>query len=218
MLNIGIDESFVDTLETKSHLLGRTEIQKLPRRTKHNFKNENGHALIISGSEQMMGAAVLAARACSRSGVGLLTVCVPEKFKGVLFTTVPEAMVVSQEELVNHRIDLNNISCIGIGPGLGQSKKSQALIEFILENYSKPLVLDADAINIISNNKEWLNRIPKGSIFTPHDGEFKRLIGHYNTDEEKLMLQRSFSVTKFIYYRIKRSKLENNRFARDMLF
>lgn len=143
-------------------------------------KGTYGHALLIVGSKGKMGAAVISARACLRSGVGLLTLSVPANERTILQISIPEAMIIDRK---NKEIDYPFFSVVGIGSGLGITKKTQDILIQLLENYEQPLVIDADALNMISSNKKLLSKIPKGTILTPHSKEFDRLFGpHINTE------------------------------------
>lgn len=143
-------------------------------------KGDYGHTLIVAGSKGRMGAAVIAARACLRSGCGLLTLDAPTEERNILQTTIPEAMLIMRE---NAEYDLNSFSAVGIGPGIGTEKDSEQILTKILTKCSKPLVLDADAINIIALNKNLIAKIPKGTIITPHPKEFDRLFGTHKSLE-----------------------------------
>ncbi len=152
-----------------------------------------GHALLIAGSKGKMGAAVLAARACLRTGVGLLTVNVPETFSSIIHTTVPEAMIMVREEA----IDYGKYKSIGIGPGMGVDEISARLLKHILSSFKGPLLIDADALTILSQHKEWLSLIPQGSILTPHPKEFDRLFGDSANEMERadkaILLSKQYS-------------------------
>lgn len=166
----------------------------IPRKSAAN-KGDYGHALLISGQKGKMGAAVLASQACLRSGVGLLSVCSPESCSDILQISVPEAMVFNHdfEEIANNTELLKKFKTIGVGPGIGTSSEIQRQFLKLLENYHQPCVLDADALNCLSMNKEYFSRIPGHSILTPHAIEFKRLVGDWSTDDECLGLQSTFS-------------------------
>ncbi|UZJ64410.1 NAD(P)H-hydrate dehydratase [Sphingobacterium sp. KU25419] len=128
-----------------------------------------------------MGAAVIAAKAGIRTGVGLLTVSVPHDERFIVQTAVPEAMLTIREEKQSH---IEKFSAVGIGPGLGTDQAAEELLLMVLTEFKKPVVLDADALNLISNNKELMDQIPAGTIMTPHAAEFDRLFGmHQNSDE-----------------------------------
>lgn len=135
-----------------------------------------GHALLYAGSYGMAGAAVLSAKACMRSGVGLLTVCTPPANNDILQISVPEAMVVHTDDMYAES-DFSRYSAIGAGPGLGKGDSQTALLDKILKSASCPTVLDADALNILSQNSYLQEYIPAGSVITPHPGELARLTG-----------------------------------------
>lgn len=135
-----------------------------------------GHALLYAGSYGMAGAAVLSAKACMRSGVGLLTVCTPPANNDILQISVPEAMVVHTDDMYAAS-DFSRYSAIGAGPGLGKGDSQTALLDKILKSASCPTVLDADALNILSQNSYLQEYIPAGSVITPHPGELARLTG-----------------------------------------
>lgn len=139
-------------------------------------KGDLGHALLYAGSPGMAGAAVLSARACMRSGVGLLTVCTPSFNNDILQISVPEAMVIHSDDLYADT-DLSRYNAVGAGPGLGKGESQTAILEKLLKRASYPMVLDADALNIISTSRYLLEYVPVGSVITPHPGELKRLIG-----------------------------------------
>ena len=159
------------------------QIQAIFRnRLPDSHKGNHGHALIIAGSKTKMGAAIICSKACLRSGVGLLSVSVPKKEKNSIFTSIPEAMIVLRTE----KIDYSKFSAIAIGPGIGISSKSKALLENLISTYSNPIVFDADAISILSTNTFLLTKIPKNSILTPHVKEFDRLFGVHLSVEERI--------------------------------
>ena len=153
----------------------------LKPRQSDSHKGSFGHALLIAGNTGRMGAAVIAAKACLRSGVGLLTVNVPQDERLILQTIIPEAMLSFR---ANTDCDLNTFSALGIGPAIGMNAVSEKILHDVLFHFTKPIVLDADALNMISANKKLLEKIPKGTIITPHPKEFDRLFGvHQSTDE-----------------------------------
>ena len=154
----------------------------LKSRPEDGHKGTFGHALIIAGQYGMAGASVLAARACLRSGAGKVTVCCPQKNNDILQISVPEAILRHDTSATHFSqpIDISAYDAIAIGPGIGTSAETvQALHEqlLVIKNSAKrcPLVMDADALNIISQNPSWAADIPDGTIITPHKGEQKRL-------------------------------------------
>ncbi len=162
---------------TKKHI--RTII---PLRKKDSHKGSYGHSLLIAGNTGTMGAAVIAAKACLRTGTGLLTVNVPKDERVVLQTSVPEAMVSLREE----HPDLSNICAIGIGPGLGTGSPQHVLVKGTLKNSHCPLVLDADALNIVAGDTSLWKLVPASTIITPHPKEFDRLFGEHKHHEERM--------------------------------
>lgn len=144
-------------------------------------KGTHGHALLIAGSKGKMGAAVIAARACLRTGVGLLTVNVPEEERVILQTAVPEAMLMMREGAG----DITSFSATGFGPATGVQEPSVALMEALLQNFRRPVVLDADALTILSAHKNMWELIPADTVITPHPGEFDRLFGKHHHIEER---------------------------------
>jgi hydroxyethylthiazole kinase-like uncharacterized protein yjeF len=146
-------------------------------------KGTYGHALLVAGNVGRMGAAVIAARACLRSGAGLLTVNLPENERVILQTAIPEAMLIFRNK-TNH--DLSVFSSLGIGCGIGTEQDSVDLLSHFLTNYNKPILLDADALNIISANNLLLRKVPHHSIITPHPKEFDRLFGVHHSIEKRI--------------------------------
>lgn len=189
IVDIGLSKKFIQQAECRHFLLTRGGIKKLVRhRSKFDHKGRFGHALLIAGSKGKMGAAVLAATGVLRSGAGLLTVHVPNCGYAVMQTSIPESMtsVDPSEEVFTQVPSLDMYNVIGIGPGLGTRKETVKAFERLLSGVSVPMVLDADALNIIAEHTHLFNSIPKGSIITPHPGEFKRLVGAWRNDFERL--------------------------------
>lgn len=141
------------------------------------YKNTFGHALLYAGSPGMAGAAVLSARACMRSGVGLLTLCSPACNNVILQTSVPEAMTITPERLMSMEEYFKRFSAAGAGPGLGTDRETALTLRDILERTDRPMVLDADALNMIAHDASLMAIVPKGSVMTPHPGELSRLTG-----------------------------------------
>ena len=150
----------------------------LKGRSPEAYKGDFGHALLYAGSLGMAGAAILSARACLRSGVGLLTICSPAYNNDILQISVPEAMAIASDDLYANT-DLSRYNAVGAGPGLGKGESQTAILEKLLKSSSYPMVLDADALNIISTSRYLMEYIPSGSVLTPHPGELKRLTGGF---------------------------------------
>lgn len=196
ILPIGLHPDYIKTVETPYFFTTKQDVKGLvlPRQ-KFSHKGIYGHALLIAGSLGKMGAAVLSSKACLRSGVGLLTVHVPTVGLQILQTAVPEAMC-SVDEENNHFTAIKNTEkyqAIGIGPGIGLEKQTQNALKLLIQNTTLPMVIDADALNILAENKTWLSFLPNNSILTPHPKEFERLVGKWSNDEERLKLQIDFS-------------------------
>jgi len=149
----------------------------LKTRDPFSHKGDYGRASLVVGSVGMIGAALLSSRACMRSGVGLLTVHVPECGYNIMQMGLPEAKCIADEHYTHHTIIEIPLytDAVGIGPGIGQHIQTHWALHSLMLNYPKtPVVLDADALNILAYNQHWLPQVPKGSIFTPHPGEMKR--------------------------------------------
>lgn len=192
--DIGLDQEFIAKQETNWYCINRLTV---PPREKFSHKGNYGHALIMAGSKGMIGAAILAAMACLRSGVGKLTVACPAIGYKPIQTNVPEAMVISDKEtdiLANMPGDLERYDALGFGPGVGTHKITAQLMQIILENFKGRLVLDADAINLLAKNPSLWPMIKGRAILTPHPGEFKRLVGDYKNDWEAIQLLRRFAM------------------------
>ncbi|RKS98355.1 NAD(P)H-hydrate dehydratase [Flavobacterium sp. 123] len=162
----------------------------------HTHKGIQGHVLIIGGSYGKIGAVCLSSKAALKSGCGLVTAYIPKCGYNILQTAIPEVMVLTdnQERYISE-ISFDIIpQAIGIGPGLGQEVVTQKAFYKFLEQNSFPLVVDADALNILSKNKEWIFLLPAKTIITPHPKEFERLIGKWTSEEEKINLAKLFSI------------------------
>jgi hydroxyethylthiazole kinase-like uncharacterized protein yjeF len=155
----------------------------LQPRKADSHKGNYGHALLVAGDFGRVGAAVIAARACLRSGVGLLTVSVPQEERVILQMAIPEAMLVMRDAI--HAV-LNDYSALGIGCGIGTSDTAKELLTNLLAQIKIPLLLDADALNIIAENQDLMHQLPEKTIITPHAKEFDRLFGHHETQKDRI--------------------------------
>ena len=152
-------------------------------RAESSHKGTYGHALLVAGNVGRMGASVIASRACLRTGTGLLTVNVPESERVILQTAIPEAMLIFRDKS-DH--DLSIFSALGIGCGIGTEQELVDLLIHFLNTYKKPMLLDADALNIISADKLLFRKVPHHSIITPHPKEFDRLFGVHHSVEKRI--------------------------------
>ncbi|MEJ0030266.1 MAG: NAD(P)H-hydrate epimerase [Bacteroidota bacterium] len=189
IVDIGLSQQF--NSDSKNFFIDKISLKK---RSKFSHKGDFGRALLIAGSHGKMGACVLAARAALRSGVGLLTVHIPKCGYNIVQTSVPEAMatVDVNEDHFSDAGEASNYDVIGIGPGLGVTASTVSGLRKILQA-GKPMVIDADALNILSSARELFHLVPAGSILTPHPGEFKRLVGDWKDDFERLELQKQLA-------------------------
>jgi NAD(P)H-hydrate epimerase len=172
------------------------DLRKLYReRPKFSHKGTYGHALLIAGSKGKMGAAQLAALACLKGGAGLVTAHVPSCGLDIMQIGVKEAMcsVDSNSDFVKDLPNLRSFNAIGIGPGIGTEKDTANVLKRLIQDADARLILDADALNILGENKTWLSFIPKGTILTPHPKEFERMAGKWETSLERLQMQIDFS-------------------------
>lgn len=196
VLDIGIHPAIVEHTATPYIMVTEEDIAEVFQpRDKFSHKGTYGHALLIAGSKGKMGAALLAARSCLRSGVGLLTVHIPQRGEMIMQTGFPEAMISldPHQDYFTTVPEMASYSAIGLGPGLGQHLESAAALERLLQTTDKPVVLDADALNLIASNKDLLNRIPERSILTPHPKEFDRIAGESSSTFERLKKVQAFA-------------------------
>ncbi len=189
VLDIGLNEDFISQQDSPFYYLNKRLVAGLLKpRAIFSHKGLFGHALVIAGSYGKTGAAVLAAKACLKSGAGLLTVHIPHCSHTILQTALPEAMVNVDpaEHCISALPDLTKYKAIGIGPGIGTEKQTQNCVKLAIQNSPVPLVIDADAINILAENKTWLAFLPAFSILTPHPKEFDRLAGAHSSAFSRL--------------------------------
>ena len=196
VLDIGLDQDYLTDAEPLATLITKDEAQTfyIPRE-KFGHKGTYGHTAIIGGSYGKIGATALATSAAFRIGAGMVTAFVPKCGYYILQTTVPEAMVITDKEeeyLTEIQLDFEP-SAIAIGMGMGKNKATVECLKEFFKNVKAPMVIDADALNIISENKVLLKLIPKNSILTPHPGELKRLIGKWKDDYDKIKKAKKFS-------------------------
>ena len=193
VLPIGLLSQFIVEEPTQNFLVDEIEFpETIIKRPKFSHKGTYGHALLVAGSYGKMGAAILSARACLRTGSGLVTTHIPKQGVVCMQSAFPEAMVsIDGDEAVFSSLpaDLERYNVVAVGPGIGTSDKTQAAISQLLNQCAKPMVIDADAINCIAMKKSLLDDIPANSILTPHPKEFERLAGKWDNDFERLKKQ-----------------------------
>lgn len=197
---VDIDMEAPDTLgDTKRYRLTGSDMWELLRpRSPYAHKGTFGHGLLVAGCDRMPGAAVLAATAAMRGGIGKLTVHTVRSVRNILAVSLPEAIhsIDDNEQVVSH-IDWNrmpeNITAVAFGPGLGMAKQTVAVMKDILDTVKLPLVIDADGLNMLAENKTWLAFLPPYSILTPHFTEFERLAGKPSDDFDRLERAKQFA-------------------------
>lgn len=202
--SIGLNTDFIASVPSPYRIIAPTDI-KLITRNRHSHKGTYGHSLIIAGSYGKIGAAILASKACLRSGAGLVTTYLPQCGYVPMQTALPEVMTLTdgEEKYITAIPDIGAYSAIGIGPGIGQSTETLKALFKLIEAADKPLVLDADALNLISHNLPWLNRLPANSIITPHPKEFERLFGPSSNSMERLELAKTHAKEHNIFIVLK---------------
>lgn len=204
--SIGLDQKFIDSLPVDNYYVTEDTIRNIYRiRSKFAHKGLFGHALLVMGSHGKMGAAILATRACLRSGVGLVTVHVPICGYEVMQVAVPEAMVnLDDDRYIFTRIyDFQKYDTIAIGCGLSTKNKTRNALCYLLKNVESPAIIDADALNILAQSPDWFEFIPKNSILTPHPKEFERMFGKTFNNFDRYELQRQKAMELGVYIILK---------------
>ena len=196
ILNIGLDEKYLKETQTTAILTTKAVVKiNYKPRQRFDHKGSNGHALIVGGSYGKIGAAILSTKACLRTGAGLVTSFIPKCGYNIMQSTVPEAMVLTDvhEKWISDITLSFNPSAIAIGMGIGQDIETKKALLELFKTVNCPMVIDADALNLIAKYKDLKEVIPKGSILTPHPGELKRLLGDWKNDYDKLAKAKKFS-------------------------
>jgi len=197
-LPIGLSSNAIRNTESPYYLLdGKYVASLLKKRNKFDHKGTFGHGLLISGSEGKAGAAVLGSKAALRAGIGLLTCHLPSRSLSILQSSIPEAMADpdQNEDHFSFIGDTGSFSAVGVGPGIGTDPDTQQAFLNLLRECRKPMVIDADALNILSLHNDWYSLLAEGTILTPHPKEFERLAGKTADSYERLNRQMEFSRT-----------------------
>lgn len=205
LLHIGLLSTYEENEPSDFELIDESIIKAIYKpRQKFAHKGSLGHAALLCGSKGMMGAAVLSSLACLRSGVGKLTTYIPQCGYDIVQTAAPEAMTfISGEDYLLSATGLEKFDAVGIGPGIGMHPSHKKLLAGIFEKVKTPMIIDADALNIMAENKELLKLIPARSIITPHPKEFERLFGKTENHFERLALTATKSKELNIYIVLK---------------
>ena len=181
VLDIRLSQEYIARTDAQFVIAEEQDIrQRLRPREEFAHKGQMGHALIVAGSYGMSGAAILATKACLRAGVGKVTVRTPKRNYAVMQMTVPEAVLQMDHEDTHFSepVDTQPFDAIGIGPGIGTQEHTAIALISQIRRSQCPIVLDADALNILANHRAWMQQLPKGIIMTPHPTEFDRLSGN----------------------------------------
>ncbi|SEK18190.1 NAD(P)H-hydrate dehydratase [Parapedobacter koreensis] len=193
VVDIGLDESFIERLPSDFSLITAADIQRIYHKRKpFTHKGTYGHALLIAGDSRTMGAALLSCGASLYSGAGLTSACIPPEGLVALNTSHPEVMYCPAADLPEA---WDKFDAVGIGPGLGQREK---LLAECLTYVAKPLVIDADAINLLARASPLMGRLPGQCILTPHMKEFDRLFGTHRTWWDRLCTAREQAEARHI--------------------
>lgn len=179
IIDIKLDTTCLNDDDLTTHLIDKTLVKSIyKKRSRNGHKGTYGHALVFAGSKGKSGAAILCSEAALRSGAGLVTVHSNSETCKAIQIARPEAMTSydTDENLISQIPNLSAFSSIAAGPGIGTALETQeALFQLLTNQY--PMVLDADALNILSKHKDWLSKLPPNTILTPHPKEFERLLG-----------------------------------------
>lgn len=205
ILDIGLSENYAQENQSEYEMVDLRMIQDIYRK-RNNFSNKGdfGYACLVAGSYGMMGAAILSSLACLRSGVGKLSSVIPSCGYEILQSVVPEAMcTTSGTQFVKNIKEFQKYDVIGIGPGIAKHASHKIWIKELFTKYKKPLIIDADALNMLSESPTLLSNIPVGSIITPHPKEFERLFGAAENGWERITQVKKYAKKLQIYIVLK---------------
>lgn len=197
VLDIGLSAKAIQDEFTNFYYITKQDISSfLKPRNKFSHKGIFGHALLLAGSKGKSGAAMISSKACLRSGAGLLTLHSNKSTTEGLLHHLPEAMSIedTNEDHISEIDKPENYDAIGFGPGVGIHEDTQIVLKKILQYYTGKLIIDADGLNILAENKTWLDFLPPETILTPHPKEFERLFGKHENDFEKIKALKHISL------------------------
>lgn len=207
VLDIRLSQEYIQKTEAQYYVLEESDVRsRLLHRDDFAHKGNMGNALIVAGNYGMSGAAILATRACLRSGAGKVTVHTPKKNYGVMQISVPEAVLHMdhEETAFTEAVDTDGFDALGIGPGLGCQETTAIAMIAQIRRAQCPIVADADALNILASHRAWMQQLPKGIIMTPHPKELDRLTGSpANADFERLHRTRELAQSLQAYIILK---------------
>lgn len=197
ILHIGLHEKAITTQSSNYYYITKTDISSLLQpRSKFSHKGTYGHALLLAGSKGKSGAALISSKACLRSGAGLLSLHSTKETLSALLQALPEAMSEEDQnpDFISELDKPEKYDAIAFGPGVGLNEDTTLVLKKILHYYTGSLIIDADGLNILSENKTWLNFLPPNCILTPHPKEFERLTEKHLDDFERLKTAKHFSL------------------------
>ena len=197
LVDIGLHKKSIAKQKTTSYFTQIEDLPVLPFREKFLYKHKAGTVQILAGSYGKMGAAVLAGKSCMRAGAGLVYMRIPRCGLDIIQIANPEVVVETDrdEKIISEGKIRKEVNVIGFGPSIGTDPRTKTAIAEIIRSTVNPIVIDADGINILSQDKILLEDLPYSSILTPHHGEFRRLVGNWNNDFQMLSLLRDLCKT-----------------------
>ncbi|MBK9673323.1 MAG: NAD(P)H-hydrate dehydratase [Bacteroidetes bacterium] len=195
ILDIRLNTASIDSAVCSAYFVQLNDVKVLLKsRPLFSHKGNFGHALLIAGSNDKMGAAQLCIHASLRAGTGLVSAIVPQQGRAIIQTTLPEAMLYGTEDRISTLTDFSPYSAIGIGPGLEKNAEQTQGIKILIQEFKGRIVFDADALNILAENKTWLGFLHSEVILTPHVKEFERLSEKATNDFHRLQLAKEFAI------------------------
>ncbi|MCD8741146.1 NAD(P)H-hydrate dehydratase [Mucilaginibacter roseus] len=203
-VNIGINEEYTRSLNSLYQYIEEKDVRDILKyRTRFSNKGTYGHTLIIAGEARTMGAALLCSSAAAYAGAGLTTACIPGSGLTALNSYMPELMAIIRDGDTLPDIAWKKFRSIAFGPGLGTDESALELFAYVLTNYKKPMVIDADGLNLLANNNTLWQAIPAGSILTPHMKEFDRLFGEHTNWWARLQTAKQQAAERNLYIVLK---------------
>lgn len=190
LADIGFPDMALPYVGADTFCYSKEDLSRLPNRKKDGHKGTFGRVLVVAGSEGMSGAAYLSAKACIKTGAGMVKVLTDSKNRNIIQTLLPEALFASYDKDEDIASMVSWAQAIVIGPGLGLTKTTERLLDLLINQQDVPLIIDADAINILA---KWLDNdyeakskekrikvladlLPKNTVITPHPMELSRLL------------------------------------------
>lgn len=205
-VNIGLSEEGITKFSTPYSIIEEYEVRELVRpRSAFAHKGSMGHALLVAGSYGMAGAAILASKGCLHSGVGKLTLHTCAGNNTIMQISTPETVLLPDKNnrFISEIVDISPYSSIGIGPGIGRDSNTAQALQSYLAVADDPIVVDADALNILGEHREWMGHLPSGSILTPHVKELERMTGTSSSSYERLTSATNLATQHHIYVILK---------------